>query len=676
MEPRLQEQLGGKYELLEKLGQGGMGAVYKARHRLLDQLRVIKVMHSRLDERAEFSARFRREARVAAELSHPNIATLHDFAVDDQGSAYIVMEFIPGITLRQLLHQPGGTRPALVLDIAQQALSALGYLHRKGFVHRDVAPDNLMLTDWESSPRVTLIDLGIAKDLSEAKESELTSAGTFLGKIRYASPEQFGAKEGAGKPDQRSDLYSFGVVLYELATGRYPIVGDSSPALMAGHLYQAPLPFEQTDPRGRVPEGLRRAVLKALEKDPADRFQNAEEFAQALHSLEVGLLDGASAAGEATVAFEAIESRGPQSFQAAVPALTEELAPTRVTGGEALAHSPTVATQAHAPAPSVSGTPVEGSPRLPPMAAVTNEGEAGAEVPSRSRPWAFWSLVAAAVVTLVLATGVLRIGALPFTGWARSADAVPKELRALPWGDYYALVIGNNEYRNPGLSPLQTAAGDANSLGDLLEERYGFEVERLIDADRREIIQALESYIGRMGEEDNLLVYYAGHGNVDTASGRGYWQPVDAEVANPANWISSAEVADLLLEIPARRVILIADSCFAGSLKDSWSEQPTAIEGTDVDTVRERLGRRSRLVLTSGNLLPVVDQGAGGHSIFSRALLEALDDNSEVLGSGSLFEQIEPLVVRISEQQGTPQEPQFAALESDEEGGFFFVPGR
>lgn len=281
----------GKYEIITKLKEGGMGAVYKVRHRLLDEVRVIKLIRPQLESDEAIRARFLREARMAVRLRHRNIAQFYDFSMDDEGNAFIVMEFIEGITLEELITRVGPPPLPLGLEIAEQSLQPIGYLHRRSTIHRDVSPDNLMLSrDDEGFPLIKLIDLGIAKVLEEEGHSQitrrgLTGTGMFLGKVRYASPEQFHAQEGVSM-DARSDLYSFGLVLYELLTGTHPIRGSSVPSFIAGHLFHPPVPFSESDPEGRIPEDLRAVVLRALAKAPDARFPSAEAFIQALAPIK------------------------------------------------------------------------------------------------------------------------------------------------------------------------------------------------------------------------------------------------------------------------------------------------------------------------------------------------------------------------------------------------------
>ena len=274
----------GKYEILAKIREGGMGTIYRVRHRLLDEVRVVKVMRPHVVADEDLKRRFLEEAKTAIRLKHPNLCAIHDFAADEGGTAYLVMEYIDGANLADLLKARGPLGARLTIEIGHQALLALGYLHRKGVIHRDVAPDNLMLThDEEGRPVVKLIDLGIAKAVNRM---DMTGTGVFLGKLKYASPEQFGSLPAGEKIDGRSDLYGLGVVLYEVLTGIRPHKGVSPAELLRAHLVEAPIPFSESDKEGRVPPELRTLIFRALEKKRDQRFASAEDFDRELSKLK------------------------------------------------------------------------------------------------------------------------------------------------------------------------------------------------------------------------------------------------------------------------------------------------------------------------------------------------------------------------------------------------------
>jgi eukaryotic-like serine/threonine-protein kinase len=274
-----------KYEILGTLREGTWGGLYKVRHRLMNEVRVVKAVAAPSAASADRHAaaeRFLRGARLAIRLRHPNLAVLHDFAVDGEGTAYVVMEYVDGISFLDILETFGPPPLPLTLELARQSLRALSFLHRHQIVHRDISPDNLMLArDREGNPQVKLIDLGIAKAIREASGG-LTQAGTFLGKPRYASPEQFLGR-GVGP---QSDLYSFAVVFYELLTGSCPIEGQDAQSYMTGHLLRPPLDFDESDPRRLVPPDLRQVVLTALAKEPQDRMPGAEDFLRSVARVQ------------------------------------------------------------------------------------------------------------------------------------------------------------------------------------------------------------------------------------------------------------------------------------------------------------------------------------------------------------------------------------------------------
>jgi serine/threonine-protein kinase len=275
--------LDGKYEIVALLGAGGMGEAYKARHVHLGAYRCIKVMKAALMSDASYRQRFLREARLATQVHHPNVAVVHDFSILADGTSYMVAEFIDGTTVRQWQTAHGHFPLALALEVATQALAGLDIIHRRGLLHRDVSADNVMLAfDADDHLVAKIIDLGVAKDVMAANESDTTQAGIFMGNPKYMSPEQLGEVEEGEALDGRTDLYSFGIVLYEMLTGLHPFAARSSNGYIVKHLTAPPRTFREVGPSLSFPDGLEAVVLRALEKDRTRRYATAREFAAAL----------------------------------------------------------------------------------------------------------------------------------------------------------------------------------------------------------------------------------------------------------------------------------------------------------------------------------------------------------------------------------------------------------
>ena len=270
------------YEILELLGKGGMGAVYRVRNTISNRIEALKVLNSELMGQTEMIDRFLAEIRVIASFDHPNITKLHTaFRIDAE--VFMLMEFVEGTTLSKRL-QHGPIPLGQSVDYSVQILSALAYAHEREVVHRDIKPANIII---DPGGTAKIMDFGIAKS---SMMPALTQPGTTLGSIHYMSPEQ--AKGLA--VDARSDLYSMGVLLYEVTTGQRPFRGDSVFSIMDKHLRCPPTPPCELNPL--IPDALNDAVLRALAKDPAERFQTAALFAAALWdcgcSVDSGLAEG------------------------------------------------------------------------------------------------------------------------------------------------------------------------------------------------------------------------------------------------------------------------------------------------------------------------------------------------------------------------------------------------
>jgi serine/threonine-protein kinase len=283
--------LGGRYKLEQCIGSGGMGEIYRARRTHIGDTVAVKVLRPDVVENEKSRQRFYREARAAAMLHHPNAVVIHDFGEDDDGTAYIVMELLLGRSLRQLLAQEGLINSIRAYGIIRQASAALDAGHRNGIVHRDIKPDNIILLDSnDGADHVKILDFGIAKVLDMAidtnsLEQRLTNVGAVIGTPHYMAPEQCQGEEA----DARSDIYSLGVVLYELLTGVAPFLAKTPTGVAIKHVTEKPRPPREINPS--ITESVERVVLHALEKDPNARPQTALELAREFETSMANELD-------------------------------------------------------------------------------------------------------------------------------------------------------------------------------------------------------------------------------------------------------------------------------------------------------------------------------------------------------------------------------------------------
>src|SRR5919201_1855410 len=303
----------GRYRIMRKLGTGGMANVYLAEDQELGRRVAIKILNDRHAGDEQFVERFRREAKNAASLSHPNIVSIYDRG-EAEGTYYIAMEYLDGRSLKELILSRGPAPVNVAIDYTRQILAALRFAHRHGIVHRDIKPHNV-LVDAEGRLKVT--DFGIAR----AGASQMTEAGSIIGTAQYLSPEQ---AKGA-RVDQTSDLYSVGVVLYELLTGVVPFTGDTPVEIAMKHLSAMPEP--PSSHRGEIPRELDKIVMRALAKDPHERYQTAEEMEADLASVA----RGGSVSPATEEAATAIISRPPPTPPPAPTAVTQPREPVTYT---------------------------------------------------------------------------------------------------------------------------------------------------------------------------------------------------------------------------------------------------------------------------------------------------------------------------------------------------------
>src|SRR5258705_4485151 len=283
IDPLLGRVFEGKYRLDDQLGGGGMGTVYRATHLLIDRQVALKVLSQRFVGDQTAQQRFRREARAAGRMQHPNAVTVNDFGATEDGYLYIVMELLEGRTLRDLLAHEAPLDPARAVSLMLQACAAVGAAHEAGLIHRDLKPANIFIEQRPNLPAIVkVLDFGVAKFFVEEHDDDyntLTQVGAIIGTPRYMSPEQC---SGAAPLTPASDVYSLGIILYEMLTGVVPFSAETPLALAMKQVTEAPVPPRKIVPA--IPRQLETVVLHALAKNPADRPPDANEFRRQLHA--------------------------------------------------------------------------------------------------------------------------------------------------------------------------------------------------------------------------------------------------------------------------------------------------------------------------------------------------------------------------------------------------------
>ena len=295
-DPLVGQTLAGKYRIEKLIKTGGMGSVYRGKHVLMDKTVAIKVLRPSLAGDDAVVARFSREAKAASKISHPHAVNVTDFGEAEDGVVFLVMEYLDGRTLKEIINKEGPLALDRVIEIVRQVAGALDVAHSQGVVHRDLKSENIMLVHHDGDEWAKVLDFGIAKirQPEGAHDTEITQANLVVGTPQYMSPEQCSQSGGL---DARSDIYSLGVILYEMLAGRVPFAGDSATAIMMKQVQDSPPSILSS--RSDLPAAVDGVIKRALAKQPIDRFQSAGELAAALSAAES---DESSAPAQVAVA--------------------------------------------------------------------------------------------------------------------------------------------------------------------------------------------------------------------------------------------------------------------------------------------------------------------------------------------------------------------------------------
>ncbi len=392
-----------KYLILEKIGAGGMASVYRAKHLAFGEIRALKVVSTKLMDDDAFIRRFKTEAVVTRKLQHPNAVRVDDLDTTEDGRPFIIMECVEGRDLRALIQREGPLHVDRALSIARQVASALTAAHQLGITHRDIKPDNiLMVTEEDGSELVKVLDFGIAKVREGAMDLgggyTATKTGMVVGTPQYISPEQAMGKQGDAI-DGRADLYSLGVVLYEMLTGHLPFDSDTPVGLLLHHIQTIPTPPHELCPELGIPEALSLLLMKALEKDRTRRFQSADEMSAALDQPQQW----------ATTAFYTPEALSEPTPAPAAPSRARRMTPPRPITPPRAMTPPRVMTPPRIPAAAPAAYPRVAAP------------------PPASHSSGLWITILIVLVAIGVSGGAYLYYHGPGTAAAQPANAAPAQ---------------------------------------------------------------------------------------------------------------------------------------------------------------------------------------------------------------------------------------------------------
>jgi serine/threonine protein kinase len=389
----------GKYRILNKIGQGGMGSVYKAVHVTFDELRAIKVISPELIHDELFLKRFKHEAVITRRLQHANAVRVDDIDEAEDGRPFIVMEYIEGKSLRSLLENEGAMAAPRVCAIIKQVSSALDAAHRLGMIHRDIKPDNIVLIDTPEGEQAKVLDFGIAK-IKEGRSGAtggmtLTGTGVVIGTPQYMSPEQAMGKRG-DQLDGRSDLYSLGIVMYQMLTGDLPFRAETTMEMLLAHLQKLPTDIHAVRPELQIPDPVARIVMRLLEKKPEQRPADARTLIAEIERAEAAVAASAAVPPAAKETFipASRSSYSPHAAEALRSALSSSPPPARRSVAPA-----SVATPPPAP-PHVVESPPAAAPAPRPAPQARPVPPPAVVRPAKQSQWGIWAAVGILIVGL------------------------------------------------------------------------------------------------------------------------------------------------------------------------------------------------------------------------------------------------------------------------------------
>lgn len=464
VDPYIGATIDGRYKIEGLLGEGGMGVVYRGRHKVIDKPVAIKVLRADMARDAEITERFLREARAASAIGNPHIIDISDFGTLPDGSTYFVMEFLNGIPLSALAENNEPVAVTRLIRIAAQIADGLAAAHQRDIVHRDLKPDNIFLIDRGAEKDfVKILDFGIAKVSSGT--AKLTRHGSVFGTPHYMSPEQ-----AAGAPvDHRTDIYSLGVIMYEMASGKLPFDADNFMGILTQHMYQAPVPIRALVPPQDIPPGLEAIIMKCLSKKPEQRYQTMLELAEDLDKVTKGLVPEAvgemmARSGGFNVPADYFKSAMPVPVPATPPALRAKNPWPLYAGIASVVAAVSIVVgifaygQYSTASPSPSNTPPPPSSTQAPLPVASVDAPPASASSAPKPPGVKTVLIVASPIDAVVFLGDTNLGVAPREVDVPEGKTVEVTVRADGYHDQVIMLDGTEGRKNVILRPKGTGA--------------------------------------------------------------------------------------------------------------------------------------------------------------------------------------------------------------------------
>lgn len=673
------------YTIREVLGTGGSATVFLARHHALQRDIALKILNKELVDNPVIRQRFVREALDTASISeHPNIMTIYDSGYHND-VYYIALQYLPGLSLKDQID--AGSSIANPWNIMYQLAGALAHVHSKGFLHRDIKPANVLFT---LSGHPVLADFGVAHRASILQKTAGRKCNS--GTTKYMSPEQF---QGTVHTDARSDLYSLGLVFHEMLTGELPFI--LKPPLISHLLSSCTLGYHNRQTATRLPTPFahfQELIDQLIQQKPEHRLQSADELLAALSLLKNSSHHAAGFTAPTSHDEALIKRRKTkQNRYGTVRITTTILALATLTASsshtEDLIQARTTATEC----PVSDEVQTEELNKLLRLAKMHYQVGRLSYPPGANAVQAYSKAldidpcnrfidetlqqIHKRVVELASNKNISKRYSSPSRFHLKNSNTDSSAYESLDFGRYHALIIGNQVYDN--LVNLPHVKNDTAAIERMLAQHFGFDTTLLQNATQKQTLVALEQLRATLGSEDNLLIFYVGHGDIDSQASRGYWLPSDATLSDITSWIPNQTVKSIIDSMLAKHVLIIANNCYSGAAStfNKTDTLPELKVAAHVDWLRANLPLKVRATLCMNKGIGYLSStDSANKSLFSKVFLDTLAHTHQPVSTYQLLQKMQEHLDEFSRKHQSQASLEYAPMNnsSHQSGEFIFFP--